>query len=141
MAQLVGLPKSIGQIYGILFASTSPLNLEDVATRLDISKGSASQGLRFLRTNGSVSVVQIDGSRSEHFVPETSLRALVGGFLKEQIEPHLDHGVDRLTRLKELAGHPEHQDNPVLRARIGRLESWHKRAISLLPFALKFLGR
>lgn len=141
MAQTIGLPKSIGQIYGVIYGSTEPLNLEDITARLEISKGSASQGLRFLRSIGAVDSVHVDGRRSEHFIPETSLRALASGFLKEQIEPHLDHGADRLARLRELAGDPATGDSELLRERIGRLEAWHSRAIKLLPFALRFLGR
>jgi HTH-type transcriptional regulator, glycine betaine synthesis regulator len=141
MAQLAGLPKSIGQIYGLIYASADPLDLEYIVKRLAISKGSASQGLRFLRSTGAVTVVSVAERRSEHYVPETSLRTLVAGFLKEQIEPHLDHGVERLARLRELADQPEFQQNEILTERIQRLESWHNRAISLLPFALRFLGR
>lgn len=142
MAQMIGLPKSIGQIYGVIYSSAEPLNLEEIGTKLEISKGSASQGLKFLRLTGAVDVVSLEGRRSEHYVPETSLRALASGFLKEQIEPHLDHGVERLARLKKLA--QETDDDVfggVLNERINRLERWHDRAINLLPFALRFLGR
>lgn len=141
LAQMVGLPKSIGQIYGVIYGSAEPLNLEEIAKKLEISKGSASQGLKFLRSTGAVDVVQVERRRSEHYTPETSLRALASGFLKEQIEPHLDHGADRLARLRKLAGDLESEDNELLRGRIGRLEAWHGRAIKLLPFALRFLGR
>lgn len=141
MAQLIGLPKSIGQIYGLIYASSEPLNLDEISARLGISKGSASQGLKFLRSTGAVDGVSVEGRRSEHYVPETSLRALASGFLKEQIEPHLDHGADRLTRLRELAADPEVKRNDLLLERIRRLEKWHGRAVNLLPFALRFLGR
>ena len=141
MAQMIGLPKSIGQIYGVIYSSAEPLNLEEIAKKLEISKGSASQGLKFLRSTGAVDVVPVEGRRSEHYIPETSLRALATGFLKEQIEPHLDHGVDRLARLRKLADGLDLKDNELLCERIGRLETWHGRAISLLPFALRFLGR
>lgn len=141
MAQMVGLPKSIGQIYGLIYASPYPLNLDEVTLRLGISKGSASQGLRFLRSSGAVRVVGVPERRSDHYVAETSLRSLAGGFLKEQIEPHLDHGMERLQRLRELSADsdPEHTD--LIRERIGRLENWHKRTNDLLPFLMRFLGR
>ena len=141
MAQMVGLPRSIGQIYGLIYASPYPLNLDEVMLRLGISKGSASQGLRFLRSSGAVRVVTVPQRRSDHYVAETSLRSLAGGFLKEQIEPHLDHGVERLQRLHELAEASGLQEMDLIRERIGRLESWHKRANDLLPFLMRFLGR
>ena len=51
--RVIGLPKSIGEIYGLLFVSRDPLSLDDLVARLGISKGSASQGLRMwaLRPN------------------------------------------------------------------------------------------
>ncbi|MEM6279416.1 MAG: hypothetical protein AAF733_08065, partial [Verrucomicrobiota bacterium] len=48
--QMLGLPKSVGQIYGTLFASPEPLVMDDIVERLGISKGSASQGLSLLRS-------------------------------------------------------------------------------------------
>lgn len=141
MAQLIGLPKSIGQIYGLIYASLEPLNLDEVMSRLGISKGSASQGLKFLRSAGAVRIVPVAGKRSDHYEPETSLRSLATGFLKEQIEPHLDHGLERLARLRELAADPELKADDLLQERIKRLEKWHNRASSMMPWVLRFLGR
>ena len=141
MAQIVGLPKSVGQIYGLIYATPAPLNLDDVTFRLGISKGSASQGLRFLRAAGAVRVVEVSGRRSDHYEAETSLRSLVSGFLKEQIDPHLESGLQRLARLRELSETVESDDRDLILDRIGRLESWHHRAGTMLPFVLRFLGR
>ena len=52
--RVLGLPRSIGEIYGLLFISQSPMSLDDLVQRLDISKGSASQGLRMLKSLGAV---------------------------------------------------------------------------------------
>ena len=48
-AQSVGLPKSVGQIYGLLFCRDEPLPMDVIMAQLSISKGSASQGLKALR--------------------------------------------------------------------------------------------
>lgn len=55
--QVFGVPKSVGQIYGLLFASPEPLSFSDIAGCLAISKGSASQGLQLLRSLGAIKVV------------------------------------------------------------------------------------
>ncbi|MFN6016277.1 MAG: GbsR/MarR family transcriptional regulator, partial [Verrucomicrobiota bacterium] len=52
--RVLGLPPSIGEIYGLLFISQAPLSLDDLVKRLKISKGSASQGLRTLKSLGAV---------------------------------------------------------------------------------------
>ena len=53
IVQLFGIPKSVGQIYGLLYASYQPLGFTSIVERLEISKGSASQGLHLLRTLGA----------------------------------------------------------------------------------------
>ncbi len=52
----LGLPRSIGQIYGLLYASPAPLSFSDIVERLEISKGSASQGLQLLRSLGAINI-------------------------------------------------------------------------------------
>ena len=39
-AQLIGLPKSYGEIYGLLFLSAEPLSMDQIMRRLSISLGS-----------------------------------------------------------------------------------------------------
>lgn len=141
LAQVVGLPKSVGQIYGLLYITTVPLSLDDIAERLDMSKGSVSQGLKFLRTTGAVRVCDEDGSRRDYYEAETGLRALATGFLKEQIEPHLDNGEHRLARLKQLADSAPAAKRAHVVQRVKQLENWHRRAAGLLPLLLRFFGK
>ena len=103
-ANSFGLPKSYGQIYGLLFCRDHPLAMDEVMELLQISKGSASQGLRSLRQLGAISSVFEPGERRERFVAEIRLRKLVGGFLREQADPHLDKGVSRLEQIEALLG-------------------------------------
>ena len=56
--QIFGVPKSVGQIYGLLYASPLPLGFSDIVERLEISKGSASQGLQLLRSLGAVKLAE-----------------------------------------------------------------------------------
>ena len=51
---LLGLPKSMGEIYGLLFASAEPLTFGEIEQKLGLSKGSVSQGLKSLRELGAV---------------------------------------------------------------------------------------
>src|SRR6266850_333181 len=55
--RIIGLQKSIGEIYGLLFVSAKPLSMDDITNRLDISLGAASQGLKLLRGLGAVKAV------------------------------------------------------------------------------------
>ena len=141
-AQSVGLPKSVGQIYGLLFCRDEPLPMDAIMKCLSISKGSASQGLRALRQLGAVKNVFVPGERREHFVAEIRLRKLVAGFLKEQAEPHLEKGKDRLRHLQVLVAAIEDEDEARRgdrRANI--LAGWHRQVGKLLPLVKMIVGK
>ena len=102
--QMLGLPKSVGQIYGTLFASEDPLSMDDIITRLGISKGSASQGLNLLRSLGAVTSHLIPGDRREHFAADLNVSRIVHHFFEERLLPRLQHGSERVDSiLAELA--------------------------------------
>ena len=140
--QSVGLPKSLGQIYGLLFCRDQPLAMDDVINLLGISKGSASQGLRSLRQLGAVSSVYSGGDRKERFVAEIRLRKLVSGFLKEQAEPHMEKGVFRLENLRKILDDEscdESKQRGVRREMI--LSGWHRQMTRLLPWVKMIVGK
>ncbi len=138
--RLIGLPKSLGELYGLLFISPDPLSLDDLVNRLRLSKGSASQGLRTLRQIGAVKLVYVPGDRRDRYVPEDELKKLVSGFLSGQLMPHLIGGHDRLTRLRELEKGHNGSLTVVQRERLRRLGKWHRRAQTLAPLVEKFIG-
>ncbi len=139
--QLLGLPKSVGQIYGLLYISPHPLDLEAIYQKLGISKGSASQGLKFLRSVKAVQSTSVPDKRSEHYVAETGLRSLAGGFIREQINPHLTNGNDRLGRIRRLAEDEAWGDSENLEDRVKHLESWHRQAERVIPLLLRIIGQ
>ena len=141
-AQSVGLPKSVGQIYGLLFCRDEPLAMDAIMQCLSVSKGSASQGLKALRQLGAVRNVFVPGERREYFVAEIRLRKLVAGFLKEQAEPHLEKGKDRLQHLKELVAATEDEEETRRgERRANILAGWHRQVGKLLPLVKMIVGK
>jgi len=141
-ANSFGLPKSYGQIYGLLFCRDQALSMDEVMDLLQISKGSASQGLRALRQLGAVSSTFAPGDRKERFVAEIRLRKLVSGFLREQVDPHLEKGVARLKQIEELlegAGSKDSQIRGTRRHEI--LSGWHRQMSRLLPWVKMIVGK
>ena len=63
LADLFGNPASIGAIYGLLFASTEPLSMEEIVEKIGISTGTASQGLRRLVELEAIVPQKSDGER------------------------------------------------------------------------------
>jgi HTH-type transcriptional regulator, glycine betaine synthesis regulator len=143
-SRLIGLPRSLGEIYGLLFISGCPLTLDALVERLRISKGSASQGLKTLRQIGAAKVTYVPGDRRDYYLAEIELKKLVSGFFGGQLLPHLETGEARLGRLRGLQKHFEARNGSglttVQRDRIKKLEQWHRRARSLAPLVEKFLG-
>ncbi len=132
-ARLVGLPPSLGEIFGLLYISPEPLSMDEIRRRLDISLGSASQGLRQLRAFRAVRVQYVPGERKDHFIAEPSFRRLVAGFIEEEIRPHLDSGKDRLDAMKALLGSVPADEEPFLRRKVDQLEKLHKTGNQVLP--------
>ena len=139
--RLLGLPRSIGEIYGLLFVSEAPLSLDDLVSKLGISKGSASQGLKMLRELGAVKDAQGEIPRRSYFEPDIELKRLVGGFIKEQVRPHLASGEDKLDHLKTMLEElPSGDSRSFYQSRLERLGRWSSKARLVLPLLQKILG-
>ncbi len=141
--KVLGLPRSVGEIYGLLFICPVPLSLDDLVERLGISKGSASQGLRTLKTLGAVREANPNGQpeRRTYYEPAIELKRLVGGFIREQIRPHLDSGKSKVGDLATAAAAVEDpQHRQFLKDRIDRLHHWMKTGGKVLPILQKLLG-
>jgi len=137
-AELLGVPKSVAAIYGIVFASPVPLSFADIETRLDISKGSVSQGLRVLREVGAVKEVSAAADKAELFEPDIEMRKLVGRFLENRLQKQLTSGGSRLAALaKSIPG--KNGEAAALKRRLKSLQDWHSKAKALLPLAKTFL--
>lgn len=140
--RVLGLPRSLGEIYGLLYISVDPLSLDDLVQKLGISKGSASQGLRTLKTLGAIRESEGYLDRRTYYEPATELKRLVGGFIKEQVRPHLESGKSKLERIRTTASQSENEhDREFFVDRIDRLETWAKRGGQVLPVLQKFLGQ
>ena len=140
-ASLIGLPRSIGEIYGLLFCTPQALTFDELVERLQISKGSVSQGLKVLRQLGAVKLHYVPGSRRDHYLPELSMKRLVRGFIKDQFEPHLLSGSQRLDNIEALiqeVGDEASYTHAL--SRLGTLRSWQKRTRKLMPIIMTTLG-
>jgi DNA-binding transcriptional regulator GbsR (MarR family) len=140
---VLSLPRSLGEIYGLLYSSEEPLAFDDLVTRLDLSKGSVSEGLRLLRSLGAVNLAPVDGSRKDHFTAEISLRRLAGGYLRDRIEPYLSGGESRIEALRRVrdAGAINSSRNDFQERRINQLLSWHRFFGKVLPVFKALAGK
>ena len=109
---------------------------------LQISKGSASQGLRALKQLGAVNLVFERNDRKERFLAEIRLRKLVSGFVREQGEPHLDKGVARLKQIETILVDLDVSDSCKRGNRRHEiLLGWHRQMSRLLPLVKMIVGK
>ena len=134
MFRLMGLPKTIGSIYGYVYASPEPVSMDDLTQALGISLGSASQGLRTLKVFRAIKPVYAQGERREHFEAETDFQQFVGAFLKGELEQYIENTEKRTERM---AGHlkrlTDESEKRFFEERVGRLSSMNDRARRILP--------
>lgn len=137
--KLIGLQKSVGEIYGLLFVSSRALAMDDIVRRLGISLGAASQGLKVLRSVGAVKSVYMPGDRRDHYVADLELSKFASAFIKEELKPRLDRALERIGTMETLASGMESGDRATAEERLERLKHWLERGESMLPWLLKFL--
>jgi DNA-binding transcriptional regulator GbsR (MarR family) len=140
VSRVLGQPRSLAEIYGVLFIAERPLAMDDLIERLALSKGSASQGLRFLRNIGAVKMIYVPGDRRVHYEAVAELRNLITRFLRDQIVPQLETGQARLERIAEMIRQLPPAQRGRLNGRVAMLQSWSKRGRKFLPLLVKILG-
>ena len=132
---MMGMPRSIGEIYGLLYFSEKPLPMDVIASRLGISIGSASQGLKTLRSLKAVRSTYVAGDRRDHYVAESEFRRLFSTFIRDEITPHLDSAKERIARMEEILASAEIEDldEEFYEIRIEKLKRLTKASSRLLP--------
>ena len=138
-AQLIGLPKSIGEIYGLLYISPEPLSMDQIMEKLRISLGTASQGLKQLRAFRAVKPVYMPGRRKDFFMAETEFRKLMAGFFKEEVSPHLESTTERLESIRPLLEEISKEQSAHYESRLHKLENWHRMGGGLIDKITSFI--
>jgi len=136
LCSLLGLPKSVGLIYGAVFVSPKPIEAGQICKKLKISRGSTSQGLRFLKELGAIRSSGLNSNRAEHFEAEDHLRLALENFILKKITPAFEEIGREIGKLDNLALQP---DQSVLATKLDALKRWHKHGKLLLPIVTGFL--
>jgi DNA-binding transcriptional regulator GbsR (MarR family) len=140
LSRALGQPPSMAEIYGLLFISPKPMPQDEFIGRLNLSKGSASQGLRYLQDLGAVRTVYVAGDRRVHYEAVAELRNLANRFLRQQVLTYFDDSENRLDRIHAEARELPDEEREFALDRIRMLKSWQRNAKRLLPLVLMILG-
>ena len=131
--KILGYPKSIGEIYGLLYVSDEPLCMEDIIQRLGISLGAASQGLKALKSIRAVKSNHLIGKRREYFTAEFELEDLINRYIREEFSSYLRNWKLQQKSVRELFQNngTEHSHSH-LEERLTKLEDLHSKSQALM---------
>jgi DNA-binding transcriptional regulator GbsR (MarR family) len=99
LAESLSFNRSIGQIFGLLYLSDTPLSLDDIALRLGMSKGNASINMRYFESWGAVKPVAVSGTRRDHYEAYRNLKELALRRLQEGVLRRLEMAEERIGSL------------------------------------------
>ena len=133
MMSILGMPRSVGEIYGLLYFSAVPLPMDQIVLRLGISMGSASQGLKTLRSLKAVRTSYVPGDRRDHYLAETEFRRLFSNFIKEEIMPHMESAKERIAKMEEALPNQDEKSAEFYEIRIEKLKRLTRAGGRLLP--------
>jgi len=145
LSQLIGLPRSTGQIYGLLYLSPKPLSLDDIVELLGISKASASTGTRQLTSLRAIRQIWVPGERRDHFQAEPDVAALLRTGYTEFLKPRLNSSHKRLERMTasldedRACGSITEEDYRLCADRLQRFFQIQNKLQMLVPLAEKLL--
>jgi DNA-binding transcriptional regulator GbsR (MarR family) len=104
MGALWGINRSVARVHALLMATDGHLSLDEIAERLQISKGNASMSLRELRTFGVVRQVEVPGDRRDFYVTEPDVWTMFFRILRERKRREFDPALEAIHRLLEQPG-------------------------------------
>jgi len=136
-AHVLGFPRSVGEIYGLLYLAPNPVSAPDICDALSASKGSVSQGLRQLVALGFVDTVRVHGNRRVHYKAVLE----VGGVLRQGYEQIVqkrtivaEEKMNGLHQsLMEQKSELDRDDYLLLKERLNGLTKVQKRIKKLMP--------
>ena len=143
VCQLLGVPRSTGQIYGLLYLSPKPLSLDDISEMLGISKASASTGTRQLVAWRAIRMIWVQGERRDHFEVESDIGNLLRAGYADFIKPRLVSSQKRIERISLLLdeefaeGTLSRDEYKVCAERLKNFARIQKKLQALVPLAEK----
>lgn len=134
-----GLPRSLGQIYGLLFLAPRALSLDEITSILQISKASVSTGTRQLASWGAIRQVWVPGDRRDYFDAVTDVASVMRQLFKDFIRPRVVASGDRFEEMVgQLDSELRHgvltpEEHGHLAARIGALSRIQQKVKTVAP--------
>jgi len=134
LADSLGFPKSLAQIYGLIFTSRDPVSAQECVDVLKISRSSAGQGLKALRDLGAIRAGFELGARREAFIIEPDIGVMIQGMLNGRIVPAFDTFSAQIESIQQSL---DPQRDEFLINRIQKLHRWRNKLGRLKKWLLQ----
>ena len=142
-AQVLGFPKSIGEIYGLLYLAPQPLSSPQICKVLSASKGGVSQGVRQLVALGFIKKVRVLGNRKEHYEAVLEIGDVMRTGFDQMIKTRALTAERRMKSIKSALKNERSElaaaDYALVNRRLQRLSQVQKRVKKLIPLMDAFL--
>lgn len=142
----LGLNKVAAQLYALLFMSSEPLSLDDMARRLKMSKGNISVNVRELEKWGAARKVWVKGNRRDFYKAELDIFKIVMERLKIGLSRRMGEALEVIKRTEEAVRERQPgfngQDKKiaiVYRERLEKVKEMHSRLNGLMEIASKII--
>ena len=145
LSQLIGRPRTLGQIFGLLYLSPRALTLDEISEVLEISKASASTGTRQLLGLHAIRQVWKPGDRKDYLEAVPELREVIRSVYQLFFSPKLTKTRGRIDLLLETleseykGGVIDAEEYQFCKDRLTQMSSLQGKVEKVLPLAEKFL--
>lgn len=129
-----GYNKLVGGIYGLLYLNDKPLSLEEIAERLEVSKGNISVNIRECERLSMVKKVWVKGDRRDFYEADPNLWTIVRRVTRERQKKEFDFAMnvvkESLLPIEESNG--EAKEIKFAKQRLERMTSFFKRVNKII---------
>jgi DNA-binding transcriptional regulator GbsR (MarR family) len=135
-----GMTRVAGLLKGLLLLSREPVSLDEMAERLEVSKGSVSTNIRLLERWKAVRRVFNRGDRKNYYELRGDLWEIETELVKTVLRDELEGFADLLGRWKadlESAGDEESEDRAFLVKRLGEIDEYIDAARHVLGLFMR----
>ena len=94
-----GINRTVGQMFALITMSEHPLNADDLASALSISRGNVSMGLKELQSWRLVKPSHMPGDRKEYYAADGDIWELAIKVLEERRKREMDPTLSKLRDL------------------------------------------
>ena len=137
MAQALSFPRSVGEIYGLLYLAPKPMSAPEISEALSISKGSVSTGTRQLLTLGFIRKVWLQEERKDYFEAVLELGNMVRTAYDQIFKVRAQNAERRLEDVTDTLADEKAELSPeeyaLIKERLARLTKLQKRAKQFMP--------